>query len=486
MHRLLSPSPLRPPSGLGQDLRPNSPVHSSIPPSAHQSEMTPPAQCRTPAASSPASARRSLDTPPGYCRSSLSKSPAPAHRNLATPSGQCWSSQLRPLAPDRIKSAERAVPSSPRSLFRGVPDRDDCRGVGSPSLTSRHLKSRSPKPRKLSTCETKDTAKGETCNIRWLQDVLQPQSKSTAAVHDRLALRSLSSMDGHNHVAHQDIEFVELLGTGSFGAVWRGNYKGQAVAVKQCVVGDIKDTNMLLEEIRCLQALRHPRLVSYLGCCNKRPHVLMLMEYMSGGSLNDFLFKKKTSLKFNDRARMAYEVADGLTYIHGLCVVHRDLKTANVVLDDQLHCKICDFGLTLMLEQSHVTVQKLEGSPRYMAPEQFQTKARITEKCDVWQFGCIMLELFCLVVPFSQCTGIQQIAAELLVRKRPPSVPIEADQRARVLVQAGLRISPSARPTAAALKRALCGAWKDRVETEAEDSEECSCKTPPLFNVHLC
>merc|ERR1719491_363418 len=247
-------------------------------------------------------------------------------------------------------------------------------------------------------------------------------------------------------VAHKDIDFIEHVGTGSFGAVWCGHFRGQEVAVKQCAIGNAADTKMLLEEIRCLQSLRHPRLESYLGCCNKAPHVLMLMDYMPGGSLQNLLFKKKQFIEFKEKARMAYEIAEGLAYIHGLGVVHRDLKTANIVLDTQLHCKVCDFGLTLMLEQSHVTVQKLEGSPRYMAPEQFQHKARITEKCDVWQFGCVMLELFCLAVPFAHFKGLQHIVTELCVRKRPPAVPADADPRARLFVQASLRMSPAARP----------------------------------------
>lgn len=286
-------------------------------------------------------------------------------------------------------------------------------------------------------------------------------------VLDRLALQSLPRKTRNDDVAHTDIEFIELLGTGSFGAVWRGRFRDQDVAVKQCAVGDAKDTNMLLEEIRCLQSLHHPSLVSYLGCCKKAPHVVMLMEYMPGGSLQNLLFKKKQSLEFKDKARMAHEVAVGLVYIHSLGVVHRDLKTANIVLDSDLHCKICDFGLTLMLERSHVTVHSMQGSPRYMAPEQFQPKARITDKCDIWQFGCVMLELFCLAVPFSHCTGLHQIVTELVVRKRPPSVPMGADPLSRVILQASLRISPTARPTAVALKKALSGAWKGHAETEA-------------------
>mmetsp|Transcript_57382 Transcript_57382/g.133779 ORF Transcript_57382/g.133779 Transcript_57382/m.133779 type:complete len:143 (-) Transcript_57382:109-537(-) len=131
----------------------------------------------------------------------------------------------------------------------------------------------------------------------------------------------------------------------------------------------------------------------------------------------------------------------------------------NIVLDEELNCKICDFGLTLTLEKTHVTVKALQGSPRYMAPEQFEAAARITEKVDIWQMGCVVLELFCLAIPFSHCTGVQQIATELLLRKKPPMIPATADPRARILIHACTRIDAKQRPYAEQLREALAGVW---------------------------
>jgi len=324
--------------------------------------------------------------------------------------------------------------------------------------------------RQQTTAKKALPSRGESCNLAWLHDVLRPQP-IRSPVLDCFLAKQMPRSEAVD-VAHEDIEFCEVLGTGSFGAVWRGLFQGEEVAVKQCRVADSKDVAMLLGEIRCLQALRHPRLVSFLGCCNKSPDIFMLMEYMPGGSMYDLLFKKKRLLEFREKARMAFEVSEGLSYLHGLGVVHRDLKTANIVLDKELQCKICDFGLTLMLERSHVTVRALQGSPRYMAPEQFEDAARITEKVDIWQMGCIMLELFCSTKPFETFSGVQQLISELLVRKRPPAVPSDADPRARALVQASLRIQAAARPAAAALERALRGAWQGRVEAGKEGNRE--------------
>lgn len=229
-------------------------------------------------------------------------------------------------------------------------------------------------------------------------------------------------------------------------------------AIKHCRMADGHDADMLLRETRYLQNLRHPRLVSYLGFCKHQRQVYLLMEFMAGGSLHALLFgstSKRRRLAFATQTRMAHQVAEGLAYLHTLNVVHRDLKTHNIVLDSETTCKICDFGLTVTLEQSHLTVKALQGSPRYMAPEQFEITAHITEKVDIWQMGCVMLELYCKFVPFSGSSGVHQIATELLLKKRPPRCPTDADPRCRALVQACLRIQAKNRPAAATLEHAL-------------------------------
>lgn len=286
--------------------------------------------------------------------------------------------------------------------------------------------------------------------------------------------RNPPSVSDDADVDYQEISLSQPIGAGSFGAVWRGNCRGEEVAVKKCKVDDAKDAEMFLMEVRYLHQLRHHRLVSFLGCCNRPPHILMLMEFMEGGSLHALLFKSKRLVSFNSKVLMAHQVAEGLTFLHDKSIVHRDLKTMNIVMDMELNCKICDFGLTITLENTHLTVKSLQGSPRYMAPEQFEATARITEKVDIWQFGCVFLELFCLKVPFAEAKGVQQVATELLVRRRPPSVPASADPRARAMMQACLRISPKTRPGADAIEQSLAAIYRGvmtRDDGEASSSK---------------
>jgi len=284
--------------------------------------------------------------------------------------------------------------------------------------------------------------------------MLRPREQTpTEARQARAAYLSYPGEDEDFNM--DDVHFEEAIGAGSFGAVWRARFNGDVVAVKKCKVIDGNDAEMLLLEIRYLRKLRHPRLVAYYGFCSEPPNLVMMMEYMTGGSLHALIFKKKQDIDLSQKALMALQVAEGLAYLHGQRIVHRDLKTMNVVLDSDLNCKICDFGLSLTLERTHQTVKALEGSPRYMAPEQFESKAKITEKVDIWQMGCVMLELFCSVTPFANAQGVQQVATDLLIRKRGPQIPAEADPRSRTLMQACLRIPAKSRPTAAALEEAL-------------------------------
>jgi len=287
--------------------------------------------------------------------------------------------------------------------------------------------------------------------LSWLEQVLKGKPRVGAQQQPPRTLPG----EGDS-VAYSEIHFESAIGAGSFGTVWKGLCRGDCVAIKQCNVGsNPKDYEMLVMEIGYLQKLRHPRLVSFLGCCKKPPHVLLLMEFMSGGSLYTLLFKTKMKLRLIQKMRMSLQVSEGLAYLHGLSVVHRDLKTMNIVMDEELNCKICDFGLTITLERTHMTVKALQGSPRYMAPEQFESSAKITEKVDIWAMGCLMLELFCLSIPFSKAAHVQHIATELILRKRPPSTPNEADPRARTLIHATLKINPLMRPNAEDLVEAL-------------------------------
>lgn len=313
-----------------------------------------------------------------------------------------------------------------------------------------------------------------------VQRMLQRSSKDRSPSKDkeRLAAESMRSVPTSRSVSPDkrvspeirpsELKKEDLIGSGSFGAVWRGRWRNQEVAIKICKVTSSSDAKMLKGEISYLCRLRNHRLVSFLGFAHQHDCAIIVMEFMPGGSLSQLLFSecaaqcsKRNALTFDRRSAMGAQIAEGLSYLHEVKVIHRDLKTMNVVLDDGLNCKICDFGLTVSLERTHVTVLGVQGSPRYMAPEQLEADsakvARINEKVDIWQMGCVLLELLCKVVPFASQSSMAGIISELLVKRRAPAIPAEADPRARVLIAACLRLKPGLRPSAEMLLEALQG-----------------------------
>ncbi len=172
-----------------------------------------------------------------------------------------------------------------------------------------------------------------------------------------------------------------------FGAVYRGTFRGQDVAIKKMHphLGPNNATAIaeLQKEVQALKTLSHPRLLPFVGACLTPPNFVIVTMFMPNGSLNDLLHIKKTQLERSEQYRLASEICEGVAYLHSLTppVVHRDLKTMNIVLDKNNGAKICDFGLTVSMDSTHISRAGSEGgSPRYMAPELFDTAQKITEK----------------------------------------------------------------------------------------------------------
>eukprot|EP00811_Abedinium_folium_P034198 NODE_709_length_2814_cov_7.376628.p1 GENE.NODE_709_length_2814_cov_7.376628~~NODE_709_length_2814_cov_7.376628.p1 ORF type:complete len:764 (+),score=257.04 NODE_709_length_2814_cov_7.376628:164-2455(+) len=228
-------------------------------------------------------------------------------------------------------------------------------------------------------------------------------------------------------LATEELQFGQILGTGGFGAVHQGRYRGEEVAIKKLHTTDGVITPAQVEEFRKevanLQALRHPRLVRFVGAAYVAPSVCIVTEFMPNGSLYNLLHQRKQVLTPQQRHQIVSHIAEGVGFLHGRTppFVHRDLKSLNVVMDYNLGAKLCDFGLTQSMEKTHITRKDNEGgSPRYMAPELFDSKGRITEKVDVWALGCLAAEIFSSRLPHEECSTIQQVMLKTLVAKEVP------------------------------------------------------------------
>ncbi|KAK7351133.1 hypothetical protein VNO77_10354 [Canavalia gladiata] len=191
--------------------------------------------------------------------------------------------------------------------------------------------------------------------------------------------------------------FKTLIGSGGFGAVYKGMLHDKSVvAVKKIVNIGINGKKDFCTEIAVIGNIHHVNLVKLKGFCAQGRHRLLVYEYMNRGSLDRNLFGGGPVLEWQERFDVALGTARGLAYLHSGCeqkIIHCDIKPENILLQDQFQAKISDFGLSKFLspEQSGLFTT-MRGTRGYLAPE-WLTNSAITEKTDVYSFGMVLLEL---------------------------------------------------------------------------------------------
>ncbi|XP_010909410.1 G-type lectin S-receptor-like serine/threonine-protein kinase LECRK2 [Elaeis guineensis] len=195
-------------------------------------------------------------------------------------------------------------------------------------------------------------------------------------------------------------DFKEQLGKGAFGTVFKGSLSNgeRAIAVKRLERMVDEGEREFQTEMRTIGRTHHKNLVRLLGFCDEGPNKLLVYECMSNGSLADLIFKTKRRLYWDDRVRIALDVARGILYLHEECdtrIIHCDIKPQNILMDDNWTAKLSDFGLAKLLTPSQTrTFTCIRGTRGYLAPE-WHKNAPITVKADVYSFGIVLLEIVC-------------------------------------------------------------------------------------------
>ncbi|KAK9054804.1 hypothetical protein SSX86_025883 [Deinandra increscens subsp. villosa] len=188
------------------------------------------------------------------------------------------------------------------------------------------------------------------------------------------------------------------IGSGGYGMVYRGSLpNGQLVAVKRAQQGSTQGGHEFKTEIELLSRVHHKNLVSLVGFCFDEGEQMLVYEYVVNGTLKDSL-SGRTGIRLDwmRRLKITLGAARGLQYLHELAdppIIHRDVKSTNILLDERLTAKVSDFGLSKPLgeAETHVTTQ-VKGTMGYMDPEYYMTQ-QLNEKSDVYSFGIVMLEL---------------------------------------------------------------------------------------------
>ncbi|CAL9107908.1 unnamed protein product, partial [Musa textilis] len=208
----------------------------------------------------------------------------------------------------------------------------------------------------------------------------------------------------------------ERIGAGSFGTVHRAEWHGSDVAVKILMEQDFHPERLkeFRREVAIMKSLRHPNIVLYMGAVTEPPKLSIVTEYLSRGSLYRILHRNGAREILDERRRlsMASDVAKGMNYLHNRStpIVHRDLKSPNLLVDKKYTVKVCDFGLSRLKANTFLSSKSLAGTPEWMAPEVLRDEPS-NEKSDVYSFGVILWELMTLQQPWSNLNPAQVVAA---------------------------------------------------------------------------
>ncbi|KAK7252261.1 hypothetical protein RIF29_36089 [Crotalaria pallida] len=192
----------------------------------------------------------------------------------------------------------------------------------------------------------------------------------------------------------------QKIGEGGFGGVYKGFIRDLNihVAIKKVSQGSKQGVKEYASEVKIIGQLRHKNLVKLIGWCHQQNDLLLIYEFEENGSLDSYLFKGKGLLTWKVRCNIARGLASALLYMHEeweKCVLHRDIKSSNVMLDSYFNAKLGDFGLARLMDhgmESKTTV--LAGTYGYMSPEA-ATRGKASKESDVYSFGVVALEIAC-------------------------------------------------------------------------------------------
>ncbi|CAD5194278.1 unnamed protein product [Musa acuminata subsp. malaccensis] len=255
----------------------------------------------------------------------------------------------------------------------------------------------------------------------------------------------------------EDLQIGERIGIGSYGEVYHADWHGTEVAVKkfldQGLSGDALE--QFRYEVKIMSRLRHPNVVLFMGAVTRPPNLSILTEFLPRGSLYRLLHRPNVQLDENRRLKMALDVAKGMNHLHTShpTIVHRDLKSPNLLVDKNWVVKVSDFGLSRLKHHTFLSSKSTAGTPEWMAPEVLRNEPS-NEKCDVYSFGVILWELATLRMPWSGMNPMQVVGA-VGFQNRRLDIPEEVNPMVAQIITDCWQSEPNERPSFAQLMSCL-------------------------------
>ncbi|KAG2297280.1 hypothetical protein Bca52824_043949 [Brassica carinata] len=273
---------------------------------------------------------------------------------------------------------------------------------------------------------------------------------------------------GLQTIRNDDLEEIRELGSGTYGSVYHGKWKGSDVAIKRikasCFAGKPSERERLIEdfwkEALLLSSLHHPNVVSFYGIVRDGPDgsLATVAEFMVNGSLKQFLQKKDRTIDRRKRLIIAMDTAFGMEYLHGKNIVHFDLKCENLLVNmrdpQRPVCKIGDLGLSKVKQKTLVS-GGVRGTLPWMAPELLSGKSNmVSEKIDVYSFGIVMWELLTGEEPYADM-HCASIIGGIVNNTLRPKIPQWCDPEWKGLMESCWASEPTERPSFADISQKL-------------------------------
>mmetsp|Transcript_27571 Transcript_27571/g.67051 ORF Transcript_27571/g.67051 Transcript_27571/m.67051 type:complete len:782 (-) Transcript_27571:253-2598(-) len=264
-------------------------------------------------------------------------------------------------------------------------------------------------------------------------------------------IKEIKAQTNEYKIKYSELTFGSLLGKGNQGEVYRAKFRSTAVAVKKidCRKVEPDIIEEFVQEVNIWHRLRNQFITKFMGVCLEYPHLCIVTEMVHRGSLFGLLHDEDAALTWPRRLRIASDLARGMNYLHEFDskdrIIHRDLKSLNVLITNEWRAKVADFGMTRF--QDNKNVMTTCGTPLWMAPEIIRRK-EYNYKVDVYSYGIVLWELYTRKIPYKSLG----IPAKYLVKKVAveflrPRIPSHCPQLYSDLMQQCWTTNPKQRPS---------------------------------------